>query len=42
MVILDDEEYKKQVANPSVIGSYFTLMISLLMPIFVLDLNSCN
>lgn len=41
-VILDDEEYKKQATNPAVIGRHFTLMLSLLMPIFVLDLISCN
>jgi len=41
-VVLEDEEYKKQAANPAVIGSLFTLKLSLLMLIFVLDLSSCN
>lgn len=35
MMILDDKNYKKKVANPSVFGSCFTLMLSLLMMIFV-------
>lgn len=35
MMILDDKDYKKKVANPSVTGSCFTLMLSLLMMIFV-------
>lgn len=42
MATLDDEEHKKQVTNPSVIGSQFALMLCQLMLIFFVDLISCN
>lgn len=35
MMLLDDKNYKKKVANPSVFRSCFILMLSLLMTIFV-------